>query len=668
MFLNQTLMNTKIPAIIRYLAIILLLFSAFATSQTPFITDPAKITSKEKFDVQQISVDKLFMTRNIGPSTWSPDGKQIAFVANISGRSNVWLVSSESGWPTQLTVSDQRQINPAWSPNGRWIAYNSDADGNEQWDIFIVSPSNGQVINLTNTPAVSEEAFLWSPDGERLAYSVKAKESPNYEIDVMEVATKKVTHITSNTAPDLNNFVGAWSHDGKWLVFNRADAAEKNSDIFIADAATGKATRLTTHTGDATYSATNIAPDGKTILLTSNAYNGFSNAALLDVASKKITWLTEDKWEINSGQFSPDGKLLTWTRNADGNSEIVTYDLATRQPHPLPLPHGINRLAGSETAFSSKASGGTRLLINHDGPNAPNDIWVYDFVSGKPRQVTHSLSAAVRSQDMVEPFLVHYPSKDGKWQISAFVYVPYNAQRNGKNAAIVSIHGGPTAQVVNSFNRNTQFLVNQGFFVIAPNYRGSSGYGKEFSDANLHDMGGGDLEDVISAADWLIKTGFVDTKKIAVMGGSYGGYLSMMAVTKAPDRWAAAVPIVPFVNWFTEIENEDPLLRQYDMVTMGDPVKDKARLQERSPINFVDQIKAPLLLLAGGHDPRCPRTEAEQVASAVKKRGGVVELKVYENEGHGFSKIENQIDSYTRIADFLKKYVPPEKCGCNIYD
>ncbi len=661
-------MNTITRAVIQHLSIILA-FSTAAFCQAPaFITDPAKITSKEKFDVQQISVDKLFMTRNIGPSTWSPDGKQIAFVSNITGRSNVWLVSSESGWPTQLTVSDQRQINPAWSPNGRWIAYNSDADGNEQWDIFIVSPSNGQVINLTNTPAVSEEAFLWSPDGERLAYSVKAKESPNYEIDVMEVATKKVTHITSNTAPDLNNFVAAWSHDGKWLVFNRADAAEKNSDIFIADAASGKATRLTTHTGDAIYSATNIAPDGKTILLTSNANNGFSNAALLDVASKKIKWLTEDKWEINSGQFSPDGKLLTWTRNADGNSEIVTYDLATRQPRPLPLPQGINRLAGSETAFSSKGSGGARLLINHDGPNSPSDIWVYDFVTGKTHQVTHSLSAAVRSQDMVEPFLIHYPSKDGKWQISAFVYVPYNAQRNGKNAAIVSIHGGPTSQTVNSFNRSTQFLVNQGFFVIAPNYRGSSGYGKEFSDANLHDMGGGDLEDVISAADWLIKTGFVDAKKIAVMGGSYGGYLSMMAVTKAPDRWAAAVPIVPFVNWFTEIENEDPLLRQYDMVTMGDPVKDKARLQERSPINFVDQIKAPLLLLAGGHDPRCPRTEAEQVASAVKKRGGVVELKVYENEGHGFSKIENQIDSYTRIADFLKKYVPPEKCGCNVYD
>jgi dipeptidyl aminopeptidase/acylaminoacyl peptidase len=651
-----------------HLTIIVLTLSILSFCQQKVITDPAQIKSKDKFDVQQLSVDKLFTTRNIGPSTWSPDGKLIAFISNISGRNNIWLVSSESGWPTQLTVSDQRQISPAWSPNGRWIAYGSDVDGNEHWDIFIVSPGNGQVINLTNTPEVSEENFLWSPDSERLAYSVKPKESPNYEIDIMEVATKKVTHLTNNTPADLNNAPAAWSRDGKWLVFNQSNAAGKNSNIFLAETATGKSTNLTAHTGDKVYTATNISPDGKTILLTSNAGNGYDNAALLDVASKKVSWLTEEKWEINTGQFSPDGKLLTWVRNADGNSEIVTYDLAKREQRALPLPNGINTLAGSDTAFSGKGPRDLRLLLNHNGPNAPNDIWVYDLATGKTHQVTHSLSAGVRGEDMVDPFLVHYPSKDGKWQISAFVYVPYNAQRNGKNAAIVSIHGGPDAQFINSFNRNIQFLVNQGFFVIAPNYRGSSGYGKEFSDANLHDMGGGDLEDVISATDWLIKTGFVDQKKVAVLGGSYGGYLSMMAVTKFPDRWAAGVPIVPFVNWFTEIENEDPLLRQYDISTMGDPVKNKTLLQERSPINFVDQIKAPLLLMAGGHDPRCPRTEAEQVASAVKKRGGVVELKVYENEGHGFAKIENQIDSYTRIADFLKKYLPPEKCGCNVYD
>ena len=627
------------------------------------ISDPAQITAKEKFDVQPISIEKLYMTRVIGDSAWSPDGKQVVFVSNISGRNNLWLVPVDGGWPTQLTVSNQREINPAWSPDGRWIAYNSDYDGDEQWDIFLVSARDGQVVNLTNTRNISEESPAWSPDGQKLVYSVKPKDGANYEIDTIDWMTKKITHITSNTAKDWSNFGPLWSRDGKSIVFTQAHAAGKNANVFIADSATGRATNLTPHEGERLYFANDISSDGKSILITSNAENGYNNAGLLDVATKKITWLTHDKWEVSGFKFSPDGKQLTWTANVDGNQDIYLYTLSTHTAKPLPVAKGINSPAGAETPFTRD---GEHMLYAHNGPDAPNDLWVYDMPTQKSHQITHALVGGVRSEDLVQPFLVHYPSKDGKWQISAFVYVPYNAERNGKNAAVVVIHGGPDSQTQNIFGRSTQYLANQGFFVIAPNYRGSSGYGKEFEDANRFDMGGGDLDDVISGAEFLKKTGFIDPKKIAVMGGSYGGYLTMMAVTKAPDLWAAGVPIVPFVNWFTEIENEDPLLRQYDLATMGDPVKDKARLQDRSPINFVDQIKAPLLLLAGGNDPRCPKTEAEQVASAVKKRGGQVELKIYENEGHGFAKVENQIDAYTRVADFLKKYVPPEKCGCNI--
>ena len=661
--------TTTVMILKRYFAIFLLVPIA-ALAQAPassprVITDPMQITSQSKLDVQPLSIEKLYLTHAIGESTWSPDGKQVAFISNISGRRNIWLVPSDGGWPTQLTVSDQRQTAPAWSPTGRWIAYGSDKGGNEQWDIFLVSPSNGQVINLTNTPEISEENFAWSPNGEKLVYSVKPKEAPNYEIDVIEVLTKKVTHITSNTPQNLSNLGAIWSKDGQWVVFSQADAAGKNSNIFIANASTGKATNLTRHEGEETFSASDISPDGKTVLITSNAENAHDNAGLLDVATKKITWLTNERWQVTSGSFSPNGKDVTWTENQDGNVNIFLYDLASHHSQNLPLVEGLNTFAGSDTAFTRD---GSRLLFNHDGPDAPNDLWVYDFAARKPRQLTHSLLAGIRNDSMVQPFLVHYPSTDKKWLISAFVYVPFNAERNGKNAAVVLIHGGPTAQTVNSFNRNVQYLANQGYFVIAPNYRGSSGYGKEFEDADRFDMGGGDLQDVIAGADWLATTGYVDAKKIAVMGGSYGGYLSMMAVTKVPERWAAGIPIVPFVNWFTEIENEDPLLQQYDKATMGDPMKDKARLEERSPINFVDQIKAPLLVLAGGNDPRCPRTEAEQVASAVKKHGGVVDLKVYENEGHGFAKLENQIDAITRIADFLKKYDPPEKCGCNVYE
>ena len=628
------------------------------------VTDPKQIASKPNAQVEKnLSIEKLYMTRGVGGTDWSPDGKTIVFVSNISGRNNLWLVPAEGGWAQQLTISDQRQSSPAWSPDGKWIAFQSDYDGNEQWDIFLVSPKTGQLVNLTNTPEIAELHPRWSPDGHYLAYMVKPKTSSVFEIDVYDTLMREVHHLTTGTPADKLNEGEIWSNDGKWIVYTQAQAKGTDSNIFVAEVATGKSTLLTPHQGEQRYSANAISPDGKKVLITSNAGNGYDNVGLLDIVTKKITWLTEDKWEINGGEFSPDGKSVTWTANVDGNTDIYLHNLTSGKTASLPLPKGVNATGGSSSAFSRD---GLRLLYYHNGPTAPNDAWTYELASGKSTQVTHSLLAGVRPQDMVEPFLVHYPSRDGKWTISAFVYMPYNLPRNAQHPAIVFVHGGPTAQTVNSFNRFVQFVANQGYIVIAPNYRGSTGYGKEFQQANLFDMGGGDLQDVLAAADWIKQTGYVDPKKLILMGGSYGGYMTMMGVTKAPEVWAAGVPIVPFVNWFTEIENEDPVLQQSDLATMGDPEKNKALYEDRSPIHFIDNVKAPLLLLAGGHDPRCPKTESQQVVDAIKKRGGVVDYKVYENEGHGFARVENQIDAYKRAADFLKAHVPPADCSCSL--
>jgi len=650
---------------------IAIVMCGFASAQTlpvpQAVTDPKQIASKSNANVEQaqqsLSIEKLYMTRQVGRASWSPDGKSVVFVSNISGRNNLWIVPAEGGWPVQLTVSDQRQTAPAWSPDGKWIAYMSDYDGDEQWDIFIVSPKTGQVVNLTHTREIAEEYPRWSPDGRHLAYMVKPKTASAYEIDVYDMLMRDVKHITTGTPADKLNDNPIWSHDGNWIAYTQEQAKGTNSNIFVAEVKTGESSLLTQHEGEQIYRANDFSPDGKKLLITSNAANGYDNVGLLDIATKKISWLTKDKWEIGGGNFSPDGRQVSWTANVEGNTDIYLHDVVTGKTAMLPLPKGVNALAGEHSAFSED---GSHLLYNHNGPSAPGDLWVYQLATGKSRQVTHSLVAGVHSEDMVEPFLVHYPSRDGKWTISAFVYVPYNMVRNGLNAAIVYVHGEPTAQSVNSFNRFIQHMVNQGYMVIAPNYRGSTGYGKEFQQANLFDMGGGDLQDVLAAADFIKQTGFLDPKKIVLMGGSYGGYLTMMGLTKAPEVWAAGVPIVPFVNWFTEIENEDPVLQQSHLATMGDPEKNKALFQDRSPIFFVDQIKAPLFLLAGGNDPRCPEEESQQVIDAIKKRGGVVEFKIYANEGHGFARVENQIDAYQRVSGFLKAHVPPADCSCSL--
>src|SRR6266496_4159439 len=243
------------------------------------ITDPKQITAKPSADVEQgeesLSLPRLYMTRLVGDTAWSPDGKTICFVSNITGRNNLWLVQASGGWPTQLTVSDQRAGNPAWSPDGTWIAYQSDYDGDEQWDIFFASPTTGQVVNVTKTREVSEENPVWSPDGRYLTYMVKPKTSSSYEIDVFDTLMRETRHITANTPADKLNAGPIWSKDGKFVVYTQAEAKGTNSNILIADVKTPKSTLLTPHDGERLYEANDVSPrsvkDARSILITSNA-------------------------------------------------------------------------------------------------------------------------------------------------------------------------------------------------------------------------------------------------------------------------------------------------------------------------------------------------------------------------------------------------------------
>src|SRR5262245_59668005 len=265
-----------------FLFVIVITMTTIALTQSSpvpqAIADPKQLTSKPNAQVERtLTIEKLYMTRAVGGTTWSPDGKTVAFISNMSGRNNLWFVSAEGGWPTQLTISDQRQTSPAWSPDGKWIAYQSDYDGDEQWDIFFVSPSTGQVVNVTKTREISEESPVWSPDGRYLAYMVKPKTSSSYEIDAFDTLMRETKHITTGTPADKFNVSPIWSKDGKFIVYTQAEAKGTNSNIFIAEVKTGQSTLLTPHEGERLYEANDVSPDGKHVLITSNAANGYQN-------------------------------------------------------------------------------------------------------------------------------------------------------------------------------------------------------------------------------------------------------------------------------------------------------------------------------------------------------------------------------------------------------
>jgi dipeptidyl aminopeptidase/acylaminoacyl peptidase len=616
-------------------------------------TDPKSIASQTNASARPVSIDDLFFSRRVSSPAWSPDGNTIAFTTNMTGRNNLWLVQSSGGWPRQLTVSDDRQSGAAWSPDGKWIVYQQDFGGNESYDIFAVPSGGGASVDLTSTPEISETRPLFSPDGKMLACDYKPKMSASTDIAVIDWSTRKLKKLTNEQSKDHLWSVVAWSPDGHFLYATRFFAGFTDGSVFRIDVTSGQQEELTPHQGQIVIAASSVSPDGKTVAITSNEKGGFNNVGLLDVASKKIRWVTDTQWQAESGDFSPDGKTLAYEINADGIATTYLYDVTSGQSSSVAMPAGLTSAAGNPNAFSPD---GKSLLLTHQDSQRPSDLWVYDVASGKPRQLSYSAVAGLNPADLPAAQLVHYKSFDGT-MISAFLWVPDNLKRDGSNPGVVLPHGGPTGQTVASFNATAAALASRGYLAIAPNVRGSTGYGLAFQKANHQDLGGGDLQDEVYATKFLIDTGYANAKKIGITGGSYGGFMTLMAIGKTPDVWAAAVEMFGIIDWYTMLQHEDPFLQQYEKSLLGDPEKDRVVYEASSPIKYIRNEKAPLLILQGENDIRVPKEEAEQVYDILKKEGRTVDAHYYPAEGHGFAKRENQIDALRRTVAWFDKYL-----------
>jgi dipeptidyl aminopeptidase/acylaminoacyl peptidase len=617
------------------------------------ITDPQSIRSVENPKAHPVPIDDLYFTHSLGSASWSPDGKELVFTMNMSGRSNLWKVSSAGGWPVQLVQSDERQYGATWSPDGKWIVYQQDTGGNELWDIFAVPSDGGEAINLTNTPDIREQSPRWSPDGKMIAVNYKPKNGTAYDLALMDWATRKVSKLTREETPNHSWYSVAWSVDGKTLYANRADVSFTDSDIYAVDVASGKTTNLTPHQGKIVNLGSSLSPDGKTLLMTSNQKGGYQNLALLDVGTRKMTWVTDTQWEAIAGDFSPSGNAFTYLINGDGLTDAYLADAKTLRAQKLPMEAGLNSFPGNPKSFSPS---GDRLLLSHESSVRPSDYQVYDIASGKTSQITQSAIASLSGAALPTSQVIHYKSFDGKI-ISALMWLPFNLKRDASTPALVLPHGGPTGQVLDTWSPRIAALVSRGYICIAPNVRGSTGYGMEFQNANYQDLGGGDLQDEVFAVKFLESSGYVDSKKIGITGGSYGGFMTLMAIGKTPDIWAAAVEWYGIIDWMTMLQHSDPELQQYEKSLLGDPVKDKKVYDAASPITYIHNVKAPLLVLQGDNDPRVPKEEAVQVVELLKKDGKTVDAHYYSNEGHGFQKRENQIDAVRRTIEWFDKYL-----------
>jgi dipeptidyl aminopeptidase/acylaminoacyl peptidase len=317
------------------------------------------------------------------------------------------------------------------------------------------------------------------------------------------------------------------------------------------------------------------------------------------------------------------------------------------------LPHGLNFFTGNPNEFSPQSD---RVMLSHEASNQPGDIWVYNLGTNHADQLTYSAVASLRATPLPASQIVRYKSFDGKI-ITALLWMPFNLKRDGSNPALVLPHGGPTGQMVDYWNTDVAALVSRGYICIAPNPRGSTGYGLDFQKANFQDLGGGDLKDEIAGVEFLKATGYVDPKKIGITGGSYGGFMTLMAIGKAPDIWAAAAEEYGIINWNSMLKSSDPGLNEYLKALLGDPEKNRKVYEDDSPITYIRNTKAPLLVLQGDNDPRVPKEEAQQVVDILKNEGRIVDVHYYPNEGHGFVKREDQIDAIRRTIDWFDQHL-----------
>jgi Tol biopolymer transport system component len=296
----------------------------------------------------------------------------------------LWVVNSEGGWPLQLTVSDDRQSGSVWSPEGKWIIYQQDFGGGEYYDLFAVPSSGGSPVNLTNSPDASETSPLFSPNGKMLALNYKLKSSPANDIVVLDWSSRAVRNLTNEKSKDPTWQIAAWSSDGRSVLANRTNSGASDSRVFLIAVASGMTEELTPHSGEVLYFGAAVTPDGKSVLVSSNQKGGYSIVAIVDVASKKLKWLTDVQWEDRAGEFSPDGKFAIYVINADGLQTTYLYDLAAGKATSVPTPPGLTSPAGNPKSFSPK---GTSLLLSYQSSQKPSDFWVYDIASKKARLV-----------------------------------------------------------------------------------------------------------------------------------------------------------------------------------------------------------------------------------------------------------------------------------------
>ncbi len=598
-------------------------------------------------DVKQYSIEQFMDNESIGGGSFSPDNSKLLINSNRSGIYNIYTVPSGGGDFTPLTASDTSSVFAiSFFPDDERVLYSMDNNGDEVYHIYL-REIDGTSKELTPAKGARASFYGWAHDKKSFYYGYTKRDPKFTDIYEMDINTLESKMIYQN---DGAYSFGGISNDKKYMALSKS-ITTNDADLFVYNFEDKSLTKV--NKNSSSNRAADFTPDSKSLLYTTDDGREFSYLSKYSIEDKTTEIVEQKKWDIWNSFFTHDGKYRITYVNADAKTEIEVVEVETGKAVDFP------NFETGDVSGVSYSRDGTKARFYVTSSNTPSNLYSYDVATKKHKKLSDVLNKDIVSEDLVTAKVIRYKSFDGL-EIPAIYYRPHQASKTNKVPALVWVHGGPGGQSRQNFSSLIQYIVNHGYAVLAVNNRGSSGYGKTFFQMDDQNHGDKDLKDCIEGKNWLADQAEIDADKIGIIGGSYGGFMTMAALTFAPEEFEVGVNIFGVTNWLRTLKSIPPWWESFKEALykeMGDPVKDSIRLYNISPLFHADKVTKPLMVLQGAQDPRVLQAESDEIVEAVRKSGVPVEYLLFEDEGHGFVKKENQLKAYSGIVKFLDTHL-----------
>ncbi len=603
------------------------------------------MTFESKSDFRELIVS-LARTGRCWLPSFAPDGDELAFISDLTGKPQVWRMPAAGGFPSAVTAFDEQVSLVIWSPDGRWLAVESAPGGGMNSQIDIVRPDGSDRRRLTAGGSSNNWLGAWTKDGRSLLYSSNQESADTMECFRITLDTDAAEKLTSAGGTAV---IEDSSADGARLLIKRV-AYRGDNNLYLLETSSGGERLLTAHDPPASFENARFSHDERAVFAISNQDTDMACLCRLSLAPGS-------KWEI--ARARADAELAEYTLDGHGALAALVWNIAGE--NELELVALANRMAGQlielpgEIIESLRFSpDGSTLALCLSGARAPQDIWRLNIDSGRTQQLTRSPHVGVNLEQLVGARLLKYRAHDDL-PLSGWHYTPRLG--DAPYPTVLSFHGGPEGQEQPRFRYDYQALLAQGIAVFAPNVRGSSGFGLRFVNLDNGALRFNAIQDIATTAQFLVESGFADPGRLGIMGGSYGGYMTMAGLAHYPDLFAAGVNLYGVVNFKTFFELTEPWMASISKIEYGDPETEGGLLEALSPIHKLDRVRAPTLVLHGANDTNVPVHEAEQVVAALRARDVPVEYILFPDEGHGFTNERNRITAAAAIVNWFARYL-----------